>query len=86
MRGQISSVHLHKDKKSTRLSRKTESLVLLCFYKKQCRMQKLREAVKLPVGCPENDKAIPAVNELCLKWYSILNNNVILNSNYVNKV
>lgn len=31
---QISSVHLHKDKKSTRLSRKTESLVLLCFYKK----------------------------------------------------
>ena len=49
-------------------------------------MQKLREAIKLPVGCPENDKAIPAVNELCFKWYSILNNNVILNSNHVNKV
>lgn len=67
MRGQISSVHLHKDKKSTRLSRKTESLVLLCFYKKLCRMQKLREAIKLPICCPENDKAIPVVNELCLK-------------------
>lgn len=53
---QISSVHRHKDKKSTRLSRKTESLVLLCFYKKQCRMQKLREACETQLLSEKREK------------------------------